>query len=128
MGSFNDIVFSWKCPVCRDSAVVDCQLHHVSSFNGFSGNTYSAGTKLPWFPPDHQEFSSWRDILGRIDRSGLAENQEEEICYGVCGSCKAQLYVLIRVTDLTPEVIAVHGPDGPEGDDWGAGYTGGYAI
>ena len=128
MGSFNFVVFHWPCPVCKVNSEIRCQLHHVSSFDGFHGKTYAVRTRLPWFAESHPEYPTWRNILGRVDRSGLADDEEEEICYGNCNACSCELLVLIRVSKLTPEVIAVHGPEGPDGDDWGAGYTGGYAI
>jgi hypothetical protein len=82
---------------------------------------------MRWWPKDDPGYEDWREG-GRVDMSGLEEDEDEEVCYGECPSCSQNIHALIRLKDLVPSVIALHGRSGPDGDDWGAGYVGGYYL
>lgn len=109
MGAYNDLLIEETCPACKNPATLRCQIHVGASYAGdsrgrFALHEYRLGQQLPWWPPGHPRFESWREDPDRSNPDGTVD----ECSYAGCESCKADLYVGVRFRDLTPvEIIGV---------------------
>ena len=109
MGAYNDLLIEEQCPACGRRAIIRCQIHLGASFDGdsrgrFALQEYRLGNQLPWWPPGHRRFDSWREDADCTNQDGTVD----ECSYAGCESCEADLYVGVRFRDLTPiEILSV---------------------
>jgi len=110
VGAYNWIAVDAQCPACGALARIRCQTHVASDYGGdstgrFHDREYALGQKMAWWPPGHERFES--------------ELANEEACYSECGSCGADLCVVIRFRELVPEAVVSITRE----EDWPGGYS-----
>ncbi len=101
MAAFNWILIDAACPACARSALVRCQTHVASSYDGdasrrFHDREYRLGQRMAWSQPGDPRHDEWRQEYG------AADSLAEEPCYSDCTACGAELLVVIRFRDLVP--------------------------
>lgn len=102
MAAFNWILIDTACPACARSALVRCQTHVASSYDGdssgrFHDREYRVGQRMAWWPPGDPRHDDWLQ-----DHGASGSSLAEEPCYADCTACGAELLVVIRFRDLVP--------------------------
>jgi hypothetical protein len=104
MGAFNYIRICGECPVCKTDALILCQTHIASDYDGnlevgrFHDHTYELGERMPWFEDDTD---SWYVY----DEYKVGKNEAQEACHSTCQSCGADIYTLIYFENITPTKV-----------------------
>lgn len=109
MSVFNWIDATALCPVCRPLATIRAQSHVAASFDGdergrFCQALYALGEPMRWWPPGDSRFAEWKAGAHKSDG-----NFAEECCYSDCLRCGADLYTVIRFSDVKPEEVTAVG-------------------
>lgn len=107
MSALNWIEVQGHCQSCKEKTLIKCQTHFCSDYDGdetgrFHDRSYKLGEKMAWWPGADVRYSEWMES-NADNKHGCDLNTE--CCYSECGSCKAELFVVIKFKECVPTEI-----------------------
>ncbi len=107
MSAYNWIEFEGCCPSCQKKAVIRCQIHTCSDYDGddtgrFHDRIYKLGDVMAWWPVSDPRYNDWLDSNTKKEYEYDANT---ECCYAECGKCSAELFSVIKFNNCSPAEV-----------------------